>query len=117
MSLVIKKFVELEKGDEQEEKLLLSLWEDKITKLSLNDLQILEKVDGKNLSLYICRGNIAVVLYKPSGLFLLIYGISALELETLRYIVEKSKNPESDFVSLVYNYLNNRGNSRLGLAQ
>jgi len=116
VSLAIKKFVELEKGDEEQERILLSLWGDKVTSLSLNDLQVLERVEGKSLALYIARGGIAVLLHKPSGLFLLIYGLSALELETIRYIVEKSKNPDADFISLVYDYLN-KENGRLGLIQ
>lgn len=116
MSSAIKKFVELEKGDEQQEKILFSLWGDKVTRLSLDDLQVLEKVEGRTLSLYVYRGSIVALLHKPSGLFLLIYGVSALELETLRYIVEKSKNPDADFISLVYDYLN-KENGRLGLNQ
>ena len=116
MNPVIKKFVELEKGDKQQEMMLFSLWVEKITSLSLNDLQVLEKVDGKTLSLYFCRGNIVTLLHKPSGLFLLIYGLSALELETIKYTVEKSKNPDGDFISLVYEYLN-KGNGRLGITQ
>ncbi|MBP1357249.1 MAG: hypothetical protein JZD40_02005 [Sulfolobus sp.] len=114
MSLVIKKFVELEGGGKELERMLSSLWNDKITKLSVNELQTLEKTEGKDLVLYVYKGSIVAILHKRSGLFLLVYTVSALELETLRYIVEKSKNPDEDFISLVYEYLN-KGNSRLGL--
>ncbi|BAK54800.1 MULTISPECIES: hypothetical protein [Sulfurisphaera] len=113
MNDIIERFVELEEGDENEVKLLKSLWSDKITKLTLSDFQTLEMTEGNVLLLQIHRGNIISLLHKPSGLFLLIYGVSALEIETLRYITLKSKNPDTDFVALVYEYLN-KGNARLG---
>ncbi|BFH72832.1 hypothetical protein SJAV_07760 [Sulfurisphaera javensis] len=116
MTDVIQKFVELEGGDENEVRLLSSLWSEKLTKLKLSDFQILEKTEGNTLSLLVFKGNIISIYHKPSGLFLLIYGISALELETFRYIVLKSKNPDNDFVSLVYEYLN-KGNGRLGFSK
>lgn len=103
----------MEGGDENEVKILSSLWNDKITKLDLTEFPTAEKIEGKTLVMRIHRGQIISILHKPSGLFLLIYGISALELESLRYIVEKSNNPNEDFVSLVYKYLNS-GNGRLG---
>lgn len=114
MNVVIEKFVELEGGDDSQISILNALWGEKVTKLKLSDFQTLEAIEGNTLSLKIFRGNIVAIIHKPTKLFLLVYGLSALELESLRYIVLKSKNPNDDFVSLVYEYLN-KGNARLGL--
>ena len=111
---VISEFSKLEGISEDEEKALRILWENKITKLNPLELKPIETVEGEKLKLFVYRNGIAAVLHKQTGLFILIYGVNAVELESLRYIVTKEKDQDHQFVSLVYEYLNAKEKGRLG---
>ncbi|BCU70305.1 hypothetical protein [Stygiolobus caldivivus] len=111
---VISEFSKLEGINENEEKMLRVLWENKVTRLNPLEMKPIETIEGDRLKMLVYKNGIVALLHKPTGLFLLIYGINSLELETLRYIVTKEKDQDHQFVSLVYEYLNVKEKGRLG---
>ena len=111
---IIKEFSKLEGIGEAEERMLRVLWENKITRLNPLELKPIETVEGDTLKLLVFRNGIVAVIHKSTGLFILIYNVNSLELETLRFIVTKEKEQDHQFISLVYEYLNVKEKGRLG---
>ncbi|AAY81595.1 hypothetical protein [Sulfolobus acidocaldarius] len=111
---VIKEFVKLSGGKDDDVSILLASWEDKITDIKPTDTGLVDKVEGRVLSLYVYRGGMCILLHKPTGLYLLLYALTSLELSTIMYVVEREIRPDQDFVSLVYEYLDLKDKGRLG---
>ena len=111
---VIDDFVKLEGGGEEEVKVLKALWSDKITSISLKDLSPIETVESERLKFYLYRGGMGALLHKPTGLFLLLYALTAVEIESIKYMVEKGKDPDNVFISVAYEFINVKGKGRLG---
>ncbi|BDB98945.1 hypothetical protein [Saccharolobus caldissimus] len=114
---VIEKFVkEIEKTDNKEEiQFLENLWRDKIVTFP-STLKLAEEIDGDILHLYVLKGAEAILLHKPTGIFIYITNITAVELETLRYITirKKGKEANNDFVSIAHEYLSLKNKGKIG---
>nr|WP_238699252.1 MULTISPECIES: hypothetical protein [unclassified Sulfolobus] len=117
---VIEKFVkDIEKvNDDEEVRMLENLWMRKITNFPTN-LQVVEEEYGEKLHLFVLKGAEAILLHKPTNIFLYITNLTSLELETLRYITIKKKGEEADedFVSLAYEYISFKNKAKIGIRQ
>ncbi|QXJ31593.1 Uncharacterized protein J5U21_01243 [Saccharolobus shibatae] len=117
---VIEKFVKnIEKVyDSEEVRMLENLWLKKITNFPIN-LQVVEEEDGEKLHLFVLKGAEAILLHKPTNIFLYITNLTSVELETLRYITIKKRGEEADeaFVSLAYEYISFKNKAKIGIRQ
>ncbi|QXJ34612.1 hypothetical protein [Saccharolobus shibatae] len=117
---VIEKFVKnIEKVyDSEEVRMLENLWLTKITNFPIN-LQVVEEEDGEKLHLFVLKGAEAILLHKPTNIFLYITNLTSVELETLRYITIKKRGEEADeaFVSIAYEYISFKNKAKIGIRQ
>ncbi|WP_338603682.1 hypothetical protein V6M85_04830 [Sulfolobus tengchongensis] len=115
---VIEKFVkDIEKSNDYEEiKMLENLWMKKITNFP-QDIKIIEEEEGEKLHLFILKGAEAILLHKPTNIFLYITNLTSVELETLRYITIRKKCKEADdnFVSLAFEYISFKNKAKIGM--
>ncbi|AOL16973.1 hypothetical protein BFU36_09915 [Sulfolobus sp. A20] len=114
----IRRFVnDIEKSkDPYEIEILKNLWRNKTMVISQN-LNVAEEEEGDRLKLLVLKGAEAIIIHKPTDVFIYIENISSVELETLRYLVIKKKGVEADndFVSLAYEYLSVKNKGKIGI--